>query len=360
MNEPHKLSEDGKRIQNVSHVRFNPLVKEWVLVSPHRTERPWLGKVEDAPTEKQPAYDPSCYLCPGNNRASGARNPPYPSIFSFDNDFPALLPNAPEITMGKAPLLEARSEPGMCRVVCFSPRHDLTISRMSGEELGAVVDALIAESNSLAKIPWVHYVQIFENRGELMGASNPHPHCQIWATASLPNVPAKESSSFSEYHSARSSCLLCDYLQIELNLQERIVWQNDAFVVLVPFWAVWPFETLLLSKRHVGALDELSSHERSFLGQILSRTTSGYDNLFDVSFPYSMGFHQHPTDRQSHPEWHLHAHYYPPLLRSATVRKFMVGFELLGTPQRDFTPEYAAARLRETGDVRDRDRIAGT
>ncbi|HTV59671.1 MAG TPA: UDP-glucose--hexose-1-phosphate uridylyltransferase [Verrucomicrobiae bacterium] len=347
MNKAANPSKNRGNIQNTPHLRFNPLEQEWVLVSPHRTQRPWLGKVEAAPSNGQPPYDPSCYLCPGNVRAGGVHNPNYKSILAFDNDFPALLPDAADFAEGKGRLLMARSERGICRVVCFSPRHDITISQMSGEELEAVVGALIAESESLSKIPWVRYVQIFENRGDLMGASNPHPHCQIWATSTQPNLPAKESNSFSEYWSAHSSCLLCEYLQAELELQERIVWQNDAFVVLVPFWAVWPFETLLLSKRHVASLAEFSPQERCLLGRILGQTTSGYDKLFDVSFPYSMGFHQCPSDEEPHPEWHLHAHYYPPLLRSATVRKFMVGFELLGTPQRDFTPEYAAGRLRQ-------------
>ena len=351
MSDAAKLSGARAALQNLSHRRFNPLLKEWVLVSPRRTQRPWLGKVEDIAATEQPAYDPSCYLCPGNVRAGGARNPHYSSVFSFENDFPALLPDVPEIDLDSGPLLEARSERGVCQVVCFSPRHDQAISRMSSAEVRAVVDELIARSSSLASVPWVSYVQIFENRGELMGASNPHPHCQIWASASVPNVPARESASLSEYRNAHGSCLLCDYLEVELNLQERILWQNDAFVVLVPFWAVWPFETLLISRRHASALDGLSVEERSFLGAILGRTASAYDNLFGVPFPYSMGFHSQPTDGNPHTEWHLHAHYFPPLLRSATVRKFMVGFEMLGTPQRDLTPEYAAAQLRRAARI---------
>lgn len=348
MIEPGGPSKNRGSFQSITHLRLNPLLKEWVLVSPHRTERPWLGKVEEAaPSKIQPAYDPSCYLCPGNVRAGGVRNPAYQAIFAFDNDYPALLPDGEEIAESKAPLLKARSERGRCRVVCFSPRHDLTISQMSSVELEAAVEALIAESKSLSNIPWVRYVQVFENRGALMGASNPHPHCQVWASATLPNVPAKETASFSEYWTAHNSCLLCEYLREEMEHRERIIWQNDGFVLLVPFWAVWPFETLLLSKRHVASLEELSAGESHLLGQILRRTADGYDKVFDSPFPYSMGFHQSPSDQKLHPEWHLHAHYYPPLLRSATVRKFMVGFELLGTPQRDFTPEYAAARLRE-------------
>jgi UDPglucose--hexose-1-phosphate uridylyltransferase len=338
-------------LQQFAHRRFNPLTREWVLVSPQRTQRPWLGRVEKAASQNQPAYDPSCYLCPGNERAGGARNPAYKSTFVFANDYAALLPNVPAVEIDEAGLLVTRSEKGICRVICFSPRHDLAIPRMSRAEVRQVVDIWTEQFLELEKMGWVRHVQIFENRGLLMGASNPHPHCQIWANASLPNIPEKELASFREYRAAKTSCLLCDYLRLETQKNERIVCQNDAFAVVVPYWAVWPFETLLLSKRHLGSLDEVSDEERDLLADILRRVTIRYDNLFETSFPYSMGFHQRPTVHQSHQEWHLHAHFYPPLLRSATVQKFMVGYELLSSPQRDITPETAAQHLIEVGEV---------
>ena len=334
------------------HRRFNPLLREWVLVSPQRTQRPWLGKVERLPAAPSVSYDPDCYLCPGNKRAGGAQTPRYTETYTFDNDFPALLPGGgDERQYEQGGLLVGQTERGICRVLCFSPRHDLTVPRMSARELRGVVDAWAEQFSGLAQIPWIRHVQIFENRGELMGASNPHPHCQIWANATLPNLPARESESLREYRSEKRSCLLCDYLQLELQRGERVVCQNDAFAVVVPFWAVWPFETVVISRRHAGSLEELSDEERDLLGDILRRATIRYDNLFGTAFPYSMGFHQRPTDGDAHEEWHLHAHYFPPLLRSATVRKFMVGYELLGSPQRDLTPEAAATRLIEAGET---------
>jgi UDPglucose--hexose-1-phosphate uridylyltransferase len=344
-------------LQQYPHRRLNPLTGEWVLVSPHRTTRPWLGKVETPQPQEQPRYDPGCYLCPGNSRAGGIRNPQYPSTFVFDNDYPALLPAPPEITVDESGLLVARSEAGVCRVVCFSPCHDLTIPRMSEDELANVVDVWAEQYKNLASLPWVHHIQVFENRGALMGASNPHPHCQIWANASAPNEPAKEGASFESYFNSHGGCLLCDYLQLELRLAARMVCQNDDFAVVVPYWAIWPFETLLLSKRHFPTMTELSNGERRSLAGILKRITTLYDNLFETSFPYSMGFHQGPADGKEHRECHFHAHYYPPLLRSATVRKFMVGYELLNMPQRDITPETAAARLRDAGEIHYLDRI---
>jgi UDPglucose--hexose-1-phosphate uridylyltransferase len=341
------------------HRRFNPLTQEWVLVSPHRTQRPWQGQVEKLPPESQPSYDPNCYMCPGNPRATGAITPTYTGTFVFDNDYPALLPDIQEPVVPQASsggefsqadekgLLVARREGGICRVVCFSPRHDLSPAKMERADLRRVVDVWAEQYHELGSLPFINHVQIFENRGAMMGCSNPHPHGQIWANASMPNEPAKETAALGNYQAAHASCLLCDYLELERARGERLIAENSHFAALVPFWAVWPFEAMLIGRRHAGGLDELSADERDGLADILKSLTSRYDHLFDVSFPYSMGFHQRPTDGAPHPEWHLHAHFYPPLLRSATVRKFMVGYEMLDTPQRDLTPEAAAQRLRE-------------
>ena len=267
-----------------------------------------------------------------------------------------MLPDVAPLQFDTAGLLVGKAEQGICRVMCFSPRHDLTVPRMSLLELRGVVNRWVEQFSALGQIPWVNHVQIFENRGEMMGASNPHPHCQIWANASLPNLPTRELASFREYRAEKYSCLLCDYLKLELQLNVRVVCQNDAFAVVVPFWAVWPFESLVLSKRHLASIDQLSGEERNLLGDIMRRITVRYDNLFETAFPYSMGFHQKPTDGGTYEEWHLHAHYFPPLLRSATIQKFMVGYELLGTPQRDVTPENAANRLLEAGEIHYLDR----
>ena len=354
------------------HRRYNPLTREWILVSPHRTRRPWLGQVEKPPPVERPRYDPGCYLCPGNARAGGVRNPDYTKTFVFDNDFSALLLDTPEGEVDEREpfgrvhpeqgrgaqdrLLVARSERGICRVICFSPRHDLTLPEMTVADIRNVVDVWAEQFEELGARPQINYVQVFENKGSMMGASNPHPHGQVWANETLPNEPAKELASQTTYWQERHSCLLCDVLALEETLGERIVCQNEHFVALVPFWATWPFETILLSRRHVGSLLELTQAERDGLAEIIQRLTTKYDNLFEVSFPYSMGFHQQPTDGRDYPAWHLHAHYYPPLLRSATVRKFMVGYEMLAEPQRDIPAEAAAARLREVPEVHYRQR----
>jgi UDPglucose--hexose-1-phosphate uridylyltransferase len=336
---------DQRALFAAPHRRLNRLTGEWLLVSPHRTARPWQGQVEEAIPEQRPAYDPSCYLCPGNERAGGARTPRYTSTFVFDNDFAAMVPDTSSQQPDRDGLLLAESERGMCRVVCFSPRHDLTIGAMKVEAIRRVVDTWVDQYAELADVPWVRHVQVFENRGAMMGASNPHPHGQIWANERLPNEPAKELVQQRAY-AEHGGCLLCDYVAIELKDGERVVCENEHFVALVPFWAIWPFETLVLPRAHRGALPDLDSAERHGLADILQQLTRRYDGLFQVTFPYSMGFHQRPTDGGPYPEWHLHAHFYPPLLRSATVRKFMVGYELLGQPQRDITPEIAAERLR--------------
>ncbi len=333
------------------HRRFNPLTGEWVLVSPQRTQRPWQGKVESLAVEVRPAYDPHCYLCPGNVRSGGVQNPRYEQTFVFTNDFSAMTPLKTHLTIEDGDLLRAESESGVCRVVCFSPRHDLTLSEMATHEITRVVDAWTDEYRALADREAIAYVQIFENKGEIMGCSNSHPHGQIWAQCTIPVIPATEQARQQEYRNGHASCLLCDYAALERRRAERLVCSNEYFVALVPFWAVWPFETLLLPLRHGSSLLDFSGEERAALADLLRRLSRRYDNLFDTSFPYSMGIHQSPTDTLQHPEWHLHFHFYPPLLRSATVRKFMVGYEMLANPQRDVSPELGAARLRESSEL---------
>jgi UDPglucose--hexose-1-phosphate uridylyltransferase len=334
-------------MRGASHRRLNPLTGEWVLVSPHRMQRPWLGQREPKAAFATLAHDPNCYLCPGALRANGERNPDYPHTFVFHNDFPALQADAPA-DADKDGLLIAEGEPGRCRVLCFSPRHDLTLSGMEIADIERVVDVWVEETIALGALPDINAVQIFENRGEMMGASNPHPHGQIWATCHLPNELEKETHRQADYLLQRGRPLLLDYLAQELQRGERVVLTNDDFCVLIPFWATWPFETMILPRRRMGGFDEMKAGEKTSLAEALSQLTKRYDSLFDAPFPYSMGFHQKPTDGALHAEWQMHAHFYPPLLRSATIKKFMVGFEMLGSPQRDLTPEAAAARLRET------------
>jgi UDPglucose--hexose-1-phosphate uridylyltransferase len=335
-----------EQLRGASHRRLNLLTGEWILVSPHRAQRPWQGQQERKATPAALAHDPNCYLCTGNLRVGGVRNPDYPQTFVFDNDFPALQPDAPT-EVEKDGLLVAEGESGRCRVLCFSPRHDLTLSGMGVADIERVVDVWVEETIALGGLPDIDSVQIFENRGEMMGASNPHPHGQIWATRHSPNELGKETHRQSEYLIQHGRPLLLDYLTQELQHGERVVLANEDFCVLVPFWANWPFETMILPRRRIGGFDEINAGERTSLAEVLSRLTKLYDNLFDTPFPYSMGFHQKPTDGAVHAEWQMHAHFYPPLLRSANIRKFMVGFEMLGSPQRDITPEAAAARLRE-------------
>jgi UDPglucose--hexose-1-phosphate uridylyltransferase len=330
------------------HRRFNPLTREWVLVSPHRASRPWQGQVEKTPARQEPHYDPSCYLCPGNSRAGGVTNPAYTGTFVFENDFSALRPSVRDdrIDLENLELIVAEGEPGICRVMCFSPRHDLTLATMQPLHVEEVIRTWTSQFQELGAMPQVNHVQIFENRGAAMGASNPHPHCQIWSTHSIPDIPAKELGTQKAHLLSHDRCLLCDYLRLEEQQKVRLVCGNQSFIVLVPFWAVWPFEVMVCSRRHLGTLPELNKEEVVHLAQILQQVTAAYDRVFDVPFPYSMGFHQSPTDGAPHHEWHFHAHFYPPLLRSATIRKFMVGFEMLDMPQRDITPESAAAHLQ--------------
>ncbi len=335
------------RIGQFPHRRWNPLRQSWVLVSPHRTQRPWQGETGQKAAPPGVSYDKDCYLCPGNKRAGGETNPEYSGVFAFVNDYSALLPDSamPEGD-GGSPLLKSDAARGLCRVLCYHPDHSLTLARMTAGEIRPVVDAWAEQYADLGGMSWIEYVQIFENRGAMMGASNPHPHGQIWATGFVPDEPAAETKAQREHLALTGQCLLCAYLETERGRGQRIVFENEHFAAVVPYWAVWPFEVLLLSKRHAGAMPEFTSEEREGLADALRRLTTRYDNLFETSFPYSMGFHQTPTDGKNYPEWHFHAHFYPPLLRSATVRKFLVGFEMLGMPQRDITAENAAERLR--------------
>jgi len=336
---------------NNPHRRFNPLTGEWVLVSPHRAKRPWLGQVEKRSPENLPAYDPTCYLCPRNERAGGVSNPDYAATFVFENDFAALLPVLEEEPVQDSPLLVSVPEQGQCFVVCFSPRHDLTLPELDLPAIETVLKTWTQSSVDLMKKKFVKYVQVFENKGAMMGCSNPHPHSQIWAQSQLPNEIIKEFSTQTDYYRKNGRPLLIDYIQEEQNRTDRVLFSNDYFTAVVPFWAVWPFEVLVSAHRPTRYLADLSSTEVSALAEVFKHVTTKYDNLFEISFPYSMGFHQAPADGEDHPEWVLHAHFYPPLLRSATVRKFMVGFEMLAMPQRDITPEVAADRLRGLPDI---------
>lgn len=329
-----------------SHRRLNILTGDWILVSPHRMKRPWQGKVEELAGTKRPAYDPNCYLCPGNTRADGSINPPYTGPYAFVNDFSALLESGPSGEVDEEGLLVAKSENGICKVICFSPGHDLTLPEMNVSEIESVIDLWQDEYADLAANPSIRYIQIFENKGDIMGCSNPHPHGQIWASTSVPLELTKESLQQRQYYIKHGKSLLNDYLALELRKRERIVLENDSFVALVPFWAVWPYETLLVSKRHAGNITQFSKGEKTDLALMLKQLTTLYDNLFKVSFPYSAGMHQAPVNDGEYPEWHWHMHFYPPLLRSATVKKFMVGYEMLANPQRDITPEAAAEKLR--------------
>ena len=338
-------------IKEQPHRRLNLLTGEWILVSPHRTKRPWQGKVEAAAITSLPAYDHNCYLCPGNKRADGTANPHYPSVYSFVNDYAALLPESPEGVYNENDLLVANNVTGKCKVICFSPRHDLTLPLLKNEDIENVITLWCREYAELSMEPDIRYIQIFENKGEIMGCSNPHPHGQVWASTNIPVELQKETTSQLNYFSKYGSSLLKDYLALELSKQVRIVVENESFVALVPFWAVWPYETMIISKRHLQNILQFKEGERRLLADMLKRLTVKYDNLFQTSFPYSAGMHQAPVNNRDHPEWHWHMHFYPPLLRSSTVKKFMVGYEMLANPQRDITAEWAAERLRSQSEI---------
>lgn len=331
------------------HRRFNPLTGQWVLVSPHRSERPWSGEKEPLPSEERPQYDPNCYLCPGNQRAGGCRNPDYSSTFVFENDFPALLSHEAETAPSQDHLFQFRNIRGTCRVVCFSPRHDLTMAQMSVGEIAQIVDVWAHQSEELGKE--YQWVQIFENKGSMMGCSNPHPHGQIWASANLPNEPSIEDRNQKDYYRRNKSVLLMNYVEREGEKKERVVVENEHWLAVVPYWAIWPFETLLLPRRHVLRLQDLMDTERISLAHILRLVLIRYDNLFETSFPYSMGWHGAPNQKGDVDHWQLHAHFYPPLLRSAFIKKFLVGYEMLAEAQRDLLPEQVAERLRHLPEI---------
>ena len=339
------------------HRRRNPLTGDWVLVSPHRTQRPWLGRQEAVAGSQRPAHDPACYLCPGTTRANGATNPRYTGTYVFTNDFAALNTETPPPPQDAHPLLHSEPTRGECRVICFSPRHDLTLPEMPVEAIRGVVQTWAEQVDELGQ-RW-RWVQVFENKGDVMGCSNPHPHGQIWAGDALPNEAAKEDREQRMHFARHRTTLLADYLQLELKAGERIVVENADWVAVVPYWAVWPFETLLLPRRAVAHLPDLTADERTTLADILKRLLTRYDNLFQTAFPYSMGWHGAPRDGGDYTHWQLHAHFYPPLLRSATVKKFMVGYEMMAEAQRDLTAEQAAERLRAQSETHYREATSG-
>lgn len=329
------------------HRRYNPLLDEWILVSPHRAKRPWQGQNEKVIVENRPEHDENCYLCSGNVRSNGEKNENYTDCYVFENDFSALLKEEVGFENNSNSLFQLKPERGINKVICFSPKHNLTLPEMEVASIEKVVQTWKEQYLELGSYDFINYVQIFENKGSVMGCSNPHPHGQIWAQSSIPTQVEKTQKSLRSYFEKNKTSLLKDYLEQELKLQERIVMENDHFVVLVPFWATWPYETMIISKRHFGNIIAMNKEETIAFAEIIKGITVKYDNLFETSFPYSSGIHQAPTDRISHPEWHFHMHFYPPLLRSATVKKFMVGYEMLGEAQRDISPEQSAKILRD-------------
>ncbi len=337
-------------LSNNPHRRYNILTGEWVLVSPHRTKRPWQGKIEKQPTDQRLAYNNNCYLCPGNTRAGGFENPNYENTFVFKNDFAALLDNSPNESYNKG-LLKAKGENGICKVICFSPNHSLTLPEMEIYNLEKIIETWINEYLELGKNKKINHVQIFENKGSMMGCSNPHPHGQIWAQSSIPEVTTKKTEHQKKYFEKNNSSLLGDYIQQELEIKERLIEENNHFVSLVPFWAVWPYETMIVPKRKMSNISLMSQEEKKSFADILKATTIRMDNIFECSFPYSSGIHQCPTDGNDYPEWHWHMSFYPPLLRSTTIKKFMVGYEMFANPQRDISAEQAAEKMRTVSHI---------
>jgi len=345
------------------HRRFNPLLNGWILCSPHRAKRPWQGQLEKPVTDQLPQYDPKCFLCPRNKRAQSDENPDYKDTFCFTNDYSALLAEqhdplatTPVEKSGADSLFQSSGVSGVCKVICFSPRHDLTLSQMDVPDIVKVVQRWTAEYLELCKNPQIEYVLIFENRGEMMGCSNPHPHCQIWSSSFVPQDPTTEINSMHQYFVKNHSCMLCDYARSEMEKGVRVVTQNESFLAVVPYWALWPYEVLLLSKRHLGSLADFSEKEVQDFSDLINKVTCKFDNLFSISFPYSMGIHQSPTPAgmrhvKDTCDVHFHVHFFPPLLRSATIKKFMVGYELLGEPQRDITAEQSANTLRQLSET---------
>jgi UDPglucose--hexose-1-phosphate uridylyltransferase len=334
------------------HRRYNPLIGEWILVSPHRSKRPWQGQKETVHGHALPAFDPECYLCPGNVRANGIQNPDYPDCYVFENDFSALLQEEVVVENdSSSELFQFKPERGINKVVCFSPKHNLTIPEMEIADIEKIIAAWKQQYQELGNLDFINHVQIFENKGSVMGCSNPHPHGQIWAQSSLPTQVEKTQKSLSKYYEKNKKSLLKDYIDEELKRHERIVIENDHFVAIVPFWATWPYETMIVSKRHFSKITDMTDAESSSFAEILKTLTVKYDNLFEMSFPYSSGIHQAPTDGEQHSEWHFHMHFYPPLLRSASVKKFMVGYEMLGEAQRDISPEKSADILRNLSEI---------
>jgi UDPglucose--hexose-1-phosphate uridylyltransferase len=333
-------------LQEFSHKRFNILTQEWVLVSPHRAKRPWQGKEEEIVSKVLPQYDAECYLCPGNERANGTVNPSYEDVFVFTNDFGALQSQTEEARM-KDGLLLAEAEKGICKVVCFSPDHSKSLAQMTVDDIARVVRVWKSEYTALGKLDFVNYVQIFENKGAIMGCSNPHPHGQIWSQSTLPNEVLKKDCSQSAYFEKNNTSLLGAYLNQEIEKKERIIYENEDFIVLIPFWAIWPFETMIIPKKHQQDISLLSGNEEKSFSEAISRITKAYDSIFNCSFPYSSGIHQAPTNGKNNQYWHWHMSFYPPLLRSEKVKKFMVGYEMFGSPQRDITPEQAAKLIKD-------------
>lgn len=329
-----------------SHTRFNPLTGEWVLVSPHRSKRPWLGQTEDDDTPEGFDYDPNCYLCPGNERIGGTKNQDYESVFAFDNDFAALQNDILPASVDNG-LIQAKSEKGVCRVICFSPKHNLTIPELDNSQVRAVINVWVDECLELGSDPEINHIQIFENKGSVMGCSNPHPHGQIWAQNSIPVEPKKKHKRQLDYYKKLNSLLVLNYLEQELDLNQRIVYQNRHFVALVPFWAVWPFETMIIPRRAMSQIIELTDEEKDCFADAYRVLTIKYDNLFKSSFPYSAGIHQAPYNGKKHDYWQWHMSFYPPLLRSSTIKKFMVGYEMFANAQRDITAEQASRQLRD-------------